>query len=78
MIQFLEYDNDDLEVCRQWRETVMRLRWLRLMSWERKVHLRLPLAGSLHEVAGEEGFSLLLTVSSPVLLAGTAVFLPHR
>ena len=61
-----------------WRETVIRLRWLRLMSFERKLHLRLPLAGSLHEAHGEEGFSLLLCVDSPVLLAGTAVFLPHR
>ena len=59
-----------------WRETVIRLRWLRLMSFERKFHLRLPLAGSLHEVHGP--FSLLLCVDSPVLLAGTAVFLPYR
>ena len=61
-----------------WRETVVRLRWLRLMSFKRKLHLRLPLAGSLKEVAGQDGFSLLLCVDSPVLLAGTAVFLPSR
>jgi len=66
------------QVCRQWRDTVARLRWLRLMSFERKLHLRLPLAGSLHEVHGNQGFSLLLCVDSPVLLAGTAVFLPYR
>ena len=35
----------DPQVCRQWRDTVARLRWLRLMSFERKLHLRLPLAG---------------------------------
>ena len=61
-----------------WRETVTRLRWLRLMSFQRKFHLRLPLAGSLQEVPGHQGFSLLLSVDSPVLLAGTAVFLPSR
>jgi len=66
------------QVCKLWRETVARLRWLRLMSFERKLHLRLPLAGSLHEVHGNQGFSLLLCVDSPVLLAGTAVFLPYR
>lgn len=65
-------------VCKQWRQTVIRLRWLRLVSFERKFHLRLPLAGSLHEVQGNEGFSLLLCVDSPVLLAGTAVFLPYK
>jgi len=65
-------------VCKQWRQTVIRLRWLRLVSFERKLHLRLPLAGSLHEVQGNEGFSLLLCVDSPVLLAGTAVFLPYK
>ena len=73
------------------------MRWLRLMSFERRLHLRLPLAGlplvharykihfksapypgSLHEVHGNAGFSLLLCVDSPVLLAGTAVFLPYR
>ena len=43
------------------------------MSFERKLHLRLPLAGSLHEVHGQEGFSLLLCVDSPVLLAGTGL-----
>ena len=39
---------------------------------------RLPLASSLHEVQPGQGFSLLLCVDSPVLLAGTAVFLPYR
>ena len=34
-----------VQVCRLWRDTVARLRWLRLMSFERKLHLRLPLAG---------------------------------
>ena len=74
---------------------MLRLRWLRLVTWERRLHLRLPLASSLHETPGDkqvtlslssslkslslsQGFSLLLCVDSPVLLAGTAVFLPYR
>ena len=32
----------------------------------------------LNEVQAEDGFSLLLCVDSPVLLAGAAVFLPYR
>ena len=67
-----------MQVCRQWRATVTRLRWLRLMSWERRLHLRLPMAGALHELQAEGGFSLLLCVDTPVLLAGAAVFLPYR
>ena len=39
---------------------------------------QLSLPGSLHEVHGNQGFSLLLCVDSPVLLAGAAVFLPYR
>merc|ERR1719468_119422 len=68
------------QVCKLWRSTVLRLRWLRLVTWERMMHLRLPLASSLHETGGKDkqGFSLLLCVDSPVLLAGTAVFLPYR
>jgi len=66
------------QVCRLWRDAVFRLRWLKLLSFERRIHLRLPLAGSLHEIHGNKGFSLLLTVTSPVLLAGVAIFLPYR
>ena len=71
-------DDISVEVCKLWRQTVIRLRWLRLVSWERKFHLRLPLAGSYHQVQDKTGFSLLLCVDSPVLLAGAAVFLPYR
>jgi len=66
------------QVCKLWRDIVYRLRWLRLLSFERKVHLRLPLAGSLNEIHGNKGFSIILQVSVPVLLAGAAVFLPYR
>lgn len=66
------------QVCSKWCAAIYRLRWLRLISFERRQHLRLPLAGSLHEVTGQKGFSLLLTVDCPVLMAGTAVFLPYR
>lgn len=65
------------QVCKLWRFTVLRLRWLSLLSFERKLHLRLPIAGSLHEVTNSV-FSLLLCVDTPVLLAGTAVFLPYK
>ena len=33
------------QVCRVWRLAVIRLRWLRLVSWERKLHLRSYLQG---------------------------------
>jgi len=65
------------QVCKLWRVTVLRLRWLSLLTFERKLHLRLPIAGSFHEVTNSV-FSLLLCVDSPVLLAGTAVFLPYK
>ena len=48
------------------------------MTWERRLHLRLPMAGALHELQAEGGFSLLLCVDTPVLMAGAAVFLPYR
>jgi len=66
------------QVCSRWRSAVSRLRWLKLVVWERRLHLRLPYAGSLHEKLGTLGFSLLLQVCTPVLLAGAAIFLPHR
>ena len=43
-----------LKVCKLWRSTVLRLRWLRLVTWERMMHLRLPLASSLHETGGKD------------------------
>ena len=33
---------------------MLRLRWLRLVTWERRLHLRLPVASSLHETPGDK------------------------
>ena len=42
IVTALNKTEEDLpfQVCRVWRLTVIRLRWLRLVSWERKLHLR--------------------------------------
>ena len=44
--------------------------------FDRRVHLRLPVAGSLNEGHGNEGFAVLVSVDAELLLSGVGIFLP--
>ena len=46
---------------------------------DRHVYVRLPVAGSLNEGHGNEGFAVIfqLQCNLPILLCGVSIFLPH-
>jgi hypothetical protein len=45
-------------------------------KFEKRIYFRLPVAGSLNEGHGNEGFGVILSVDSEILFSGVAVFLP--
>ena len=45
-------------------------------KFEKRILFRLPVAGSLNEGHGNEGFGVIVSVDSEILLSGVGVFLP--
>ena len=84
IFSFLSSPADQQILCSvtwTWKEVVDRMRAYSkapsFSRFEQKVYVRLPVAGSLNEGHGNEGFAVILSVDSEVLLAGVAIFLPY-
>ena len=45
-------------------------------KFEKRIYLRLPVAGSLNEGHGNEGFGLIFSVDTELLFSGVGMFLP--
>ena len=67
-------------VCWLWKDVVSRMRTLARLNnfsrFDQRVHLRLPVAGSLNEGHGNEGFGVIVSVETEILLSGVGIFLP--
>ena len=73
-------------VCRLWCSVVLDLRSFARQTHrthcptlDRHVFKRLPVAGSLNEGHGNEGFAVMfnLKISQPIFFCGATIFLPH-
>jgi hypothetical protein len=88
IFSFLTTPSDQQKLCRVswlWRDVVVRMRALTkstsstattFSKFEQRVYVRLPVAGSLNEGHGNEGFAIILSVDSEILLSGLGIFLP--
>ncbi len=87
IFSFLTTPSDQQRLCRVswlWRDVVVRMRALTKSSlttttfskFEQRVYVRIPVAGSLNECHGNEGFAIILSVQSEILLSGLGIFLP--
>ena len=84
IFSFLSSPADQQVLCSvswTWKEVVDRMRAYSkapsFSRFEQNVYVRLPVAGSLNEGHGNEGFGVIVSVDSEILLAGVAIFLPY-
>ena len=92
IFSFLTTPSDQQRLCGVswlWRDVVIRMRALTkststtttttartFSKFEQRVYVRLPVAGSLNEGHGNDGFAVILSVDSEILLSGLGIFLP--